>query len=104
MPVPDLIGNGTGFRTRLCARKYDMHVVVTRPLPDGERTAEVLRARGHSVLVAPLMRIEPVTAHVAGGWGGVIITSANAVTAIAGNPARERLIKLPLYAVGTRSA
>jgi uroporphyrinogen-III synthase len=45
-----------------------------------------------------------VATDFSGGWGGVIITSANAPGAIANHPAREKLIKLPLYAVGQRSA
>jgi uroporphyrinogen-III synthase len=81
-----------------------MRLVVTRPLADSERTAETLRARGHEVLVAPLMQVEPLAADVAGGWGGVIITSANAPGALAGSPACETLFKLPLFAVGRRSA
>ena len=81
-----------------------MRLVVTRPQADGERTAAALRARGHEVLVAPLMRVEPVAADLSGGWGGVIITSANAPGAIAGHPACEALLKLPLFAVGRRSA
>ena len=39
-----------------------------------------------------------------GNWGGVIITSANAAAAIAAHPARDALIKLPVFAVGKRSA
>jgi uroporphyrinogen-III synthase len=81
-----------------------MRVVVTRPQADGERTASVLRAHGHEVLVAPLMKIETVAADLSGGWTGVIVTSANAPAAIAGNAARDNLIKLPLFAVGRRSA
>jgi uroporphyrinogen-III synthase len=94
----------TGFRIRSCAGKYDMRLVVTRPQADSERTAAALRARGHEVLVAPLMRVEPVAANLADGWGGVIITSASAPGAIAGNPACQSLLKLPLFAVGRRSA
>lgn len=81
-----------------------MRVVVTRPQPDGERTAEALRARGHAVLLAPLMRVEPIDGDLAGHWGGVVITSANAPAAIAGNPARAALIARPVFAVGGRSA
>jgi len=81
-----------------------MRIVVTRPQVDAERTASVLRTRGHEVLVAPLMRVEPIAADLAGDWGAIIITSANAPSAIADNPAREALVKLPLYAVGHRSA
>jgi uroporphyrinogen-III synthase len=81
-----------------------MRVVITRPQADGERTATALRARGHEVLVAPLMRVEVIAANLAGEWGAVIVTSANAPNAIAQNPARDALIKRPLFAVGQRSA
>ena len=56
------------------------------------------------MLVAPLLRVEPVATDLSGTWGAVIITSANALGAVAGNPARETLVKLPLFAVGQRSA
>src|SRR5450756_2376011 len=81
-----------------------MRMVVTRPQADSERTAAALRARGHAVLVAPLLRVEPVAADLSGIWGAVIITSANAPGAIVGISARAALVKLPLIAVGQRSA
>ena len=81
-----------------------MRVVVTRPQSDGERTAAALRARGHDVLVAPLMRVEPVAADLGGRWGAIIVTSANAPNAIADNSARNSFNMLPLFAVGQRSA
>ena len=81
-----------------------MRLVLTRPQDDSERSALTLRARGHEVLVAPLMRIEPVAADLRPHWGAVIITSANAAAAIATHKIRDALIKLPLYAVGKRSA
>ncbi len=81
-----------------------MRIAVTRPQDDSERTATALRARGHDVLVAPLIQVEPVAAAIRGSWAAVIITSANAPGAIATHPARAALIKLPLFAVGRRSA
>ena len=81
-----------------------MYVLVTRPEPAAERTAAALIARGHEVWKVPLMRVEPVAADLSGHWGAVIVTSANAPAAIADNPAREALRKLPLFAVGERSA
>ena len=81
-----------------------MRVVITRPQPAAERTAAALAARGHDVWVVPLMQVEPVAADLSGDWGAVIVTSANAPAAIAGNPAREVLLALPLLAVGQRSA
>ena len=81
-----------------------MRVVVTRPEPDGKRTASALRALGHEVLVAPLMTVQSVAADLSGHWGAVVITSANAPGAIAGNTAKAILVTLPLFAVGQRSA
>jgi uroporphyrinogen-III synthase len=81
-----------------------MRVVVTRPQPQGKRTADALAARGHDVWEVPLMKVEPVEADLSGSWGAVIITSGNAPTAIAGNAAFAGLCKLPLYSVGRRSA
>jgi uroporphyrinogen-III synthase len=77
-----------------------MRIVVTRPQTDGERTAAALEALGHEVLVAPLMRIEPVAADLAGTWSAIVITSANALQAVR-TPADKTL---PVFAVGDRSA
>jgi uroporphyrinogen-III synthase len=81
-----------------------MRIVVTRPRVDGERTATALRARGHEVLVTPLMRIEPIAANFEGEWSGTIVTSANAANATRENSSGNALMKLPLFAVGRRSA
>jgi uroporphyrinogen-III synthase len=81
-----------------------MKIAVTRPQADSERTAKALRACGHDVLVAPLMRVEPIAADLGRGWAAVVITSANASRAILHHPARATLISLPVYAVGRRSA
>jgi uroporphyrinogen-III synthase len=79
-----------------------MRVVVTRPQADSERTAAALEALGHEVLVAPLMRIEPVAVDLAGTWSAIVITSANALQAV---PATADGVKtLPVFAVGDRSA
>jgi uroporphyrinogen-III synthase len=77
-----------------------MRIVVTRPQADGERTATVLEALGHEVLVAPLMRIEPVAVALAGTWSAIVITSANALQAAAA----PELKSLPMFAVGSRTA
>ena len=83
-----------------------MAVLVTRPHPDSEITAEGLRGRGFEVLLAPMLRFEPVAflddAEV--DYGAVIATSANALRAIEPQLAVSRLTKLPLFAVGERTA
>src|SRR5262249_61439308 len=83
-----------------------MRLLVTRPEPDGARTAAALRARGHDVMLAPLLSIEPeVEADLGSGpWDGVLITSASAARAIAAHPRIGELVDLPLFAVGRRSA
>lgn len=79
-----------------------MRVVVTRPQADGERTAAALEALGHEVLVAPLMRIEPVAVDLAGTWSAIAVTSANALQVI--GVKADRMKTLPVFAVGERSA
>lgn len=83
-----------------------MRLLVTRPEPDAERTAAALRARGHAVVVAPLIRIEAVAdAEIGNGpWGAILITSANAAPAVAAHARFEELRRLPVFAVGERSA
>ncbi|HEU4660322.1 MAG TPA: uroporphyrinogen-III synthase [Pseudolabrys sp.] len=81
-----------------------MRVVVTRPQPDGDRTAGALREHGHEVILAPLMRVETVDADLSGEFSAVIITSANALRASAGREQFATLTRLPLFAVGARSA
>jgi uroporphyrinogen-III synthase len=82
-----------------------VRLLVTRPEPEGGLTAARLRARGHEAVLAPLLRIEPVTDAVfgAGPWAGVVFTSANAVRAIAAHRRFGALAVLPAYAVGART-
>jgi uroporphyrinogen-III synthase len=82
-----------------------VRLLVTRPEPEGGRTAVLLRARGHEVWLAPLLRIEPVADPVfgPGPWAGVVFTSANAVRAAASHRRSSELAGLPAYAVGART-
>jgi uroporphyrinogen-III synthase len=83
-----------------------MAVLVTRPHPDGETTAASLRARGFQALSAPMLRFEPLPFHDEEDmqYGGVIVTSANALRGIEPQLAGSGLLKLPLFAVGEHSA
>jgi uroporphyrinogen-III synthase len=83
-----------------------MAILVTRPLPDGETTAAALRAKGFEVLLAPMLRFEPVAFHDDGDtrYGAVIVTSANALRAIETRLHDSPLLKLPLFAVGEHTA
>jgi uroporphyrinogen-III synthase len=83
-----------------------VRLLVTRPQPDAERTAAVLRGRGHAAVVAPLLRIEPVAEVELGGgsWAAILVTSANAAAAVARHRRFTELKNLPVLAVGERSA
>lgn len=80
-----------------------MRIVLTRPQADSERTAAALRAHGHDVLIAPLLRIETLPVELTQRYGAVVITSANAAAAIAVHPVQSVLKVLPVFAVGKRS-
>ncbi|WP_407177821.1 uroporphyrinogen-III synthase [Bradyrhizobium sp. STM 3562] len=79
-----------------------MAVLLTRPRPDNEASAARLRARGVDVLLAPMLRFEPVAFVDDPGvhYDAVIATSSNALRAIAAQLAQSRLTELPLFAVG----
>jgi uroporphyrinogen-III synthase len=83
-----------------------MAVLVTRPHPDAEATASALRAKGLEVLLAPMLRFEPVAFHddADAHYGAVIVTSANALRGIEPHLAGSRLLRLPLFAVGAHTA
>jgi uroporphyrinogen-III synthase len=83
-----------------------MAVLVTRPHPDNEATAASLRARGFEVLQAPMLRFEPLPFQddADARYGAVIVTSANALRGVGKHPAGQRLLELPLFAVGEHTA
>jgi uroporphyrinogen-III synthase len=83
-----------------------MHVLVTRPEPDARLEAEALVARGHQPVVAPLLRIEffygvPLELE---GAQALIVTSRNALRALADHEEREQALQLPVFAVGEATA
>ncbi|WP_027574168.1 uroporphyrinogen-III synthase [Bradyrhizobium sp. WSM1743] len=83
-----------------------MSILVTRPHPDNEATAESLRARGHLVLLAPALKFEPVAfrGESEAPYSAVLVTSANAIRAVAPQLPDLGLLELPLFAVGEHTA
>lgn len=83
-----------------------MSILVTRPHPDNEATAESLRARGHAVLLAPALKCEPVAFHgeSEASYGAILVTSANAIRAVTPQLRDLGLLGLPLFAVGEHTA
>jgi uroporphyrinogen-III synthase len=82
-----------------------VRILLTRPAADAERTAAALRTRGHDVILAPLLHIEILSDFLgAGPWSAILVTSANAVRAIARHPRRDELRGVPVFTVGKHSA
>jgi uroporphyrinogen-III synthase len=83
-----------------------MHLLVTRPEPDAERTAARLRQQGHQVTVAPVLRLEtmPEAAFGAGPFAALVMTSGNAARVILGHDRRDELLGLPVFTVGRQTA
>jgi len=83
-----------------------MRVLVTRPEIDARLEAEALTARGHEPVLAPLLEIEflgDVTLDLDGAQA-LIVTSRNALRALAAHEAFEQALALPLFAVGEATA
>jgi uroporphyrinogen-III synthase len=83
-----------------------MHVLVTRPEEDAAEFSAQLAALGHTVTVAPMLKVEvlPVAAEALQDVGGLVATSRNALRALAGSPALAAARALPLIAVGPGTA
>ncbi len=82
-----------------------MRLLITRPEAEAQRNAQTLRAHGHDVLLAAVLRIDPVPATIPDGpWSAVLMTSANAARSVAGHPAMEQLKGVGTFVVGARTA
>jgi uroporphyrinogen-III synthase len=83
-----------------------VRILLTRPEADAQRTAAALRARGHEVMIAPLLSIAILSdADLgAGPWAGILVTSANAVRAIAVHRRHDEIRGVAVFTVGERSA
>jgi len=83
-----------------------MRLLLTRPEPDAGREAAALTALGHDTVRAPLLKIEflsdvPLPLE---GAQAVVITSRNALRALASHPALDQVLELPVFAVGEATA
>src|SRR6266576_2292959 len=80
-----------------------MRLLVTRPHDDAVSFAELLRARGHIPIVAPIMDVRPHDGPPIAleGVQALLATSANGVRALT---LRTRKRNIALYAVGPQTA
>jgi uroporphyrinogen-III synthase len=78
-----------------------VQILITRPRADAEALARALEDRGHRVLLAPVLTIEPIRDLLPGldRVQAIVLTSANAVPALAGIAPRR-----PVFAVGAATA
>lgn len=82
-----------------------MRLLLTRPEPGIDATAQRLSALGHTWVRAPILRLEDTgTAIPAGSWDAIAFTSVNGVLAFARTPGTLGALHLPVYAVGSRTA
>lgn len=83
-----------------------MRILVTRPEPEADAMAVTLRAAGHEVLIEPMLTVAPVpdAALPREGVRALLVTSANALRALAQHPDLPSLTALPLFAVGDATA
>ena len=83
-----------------------MRLIVTRPEPDDQRTARALMRLGHEVILSPMLdvvidRDAPIPKRP---YQAVLVTSSNAVRALAGRAVRPVAVDVPLFAVGDQTA
>ena len=83
-----------------------MTLIITRPVRDAAPLKRRLEALGHEVCLAPLLTIaETIDAPIPRApYQAVLLTSANGARALAGHPARSRIIALPAITVGSQSS
>lgn len=83
-----------------------MRIWVARPEPGATRTGGRLIGLGHDPLVAPVLVVASNTAPPpAGPFAGILLTSANAVPALAALRAtRKAMLETPVFAVGSSTA
>ena len=83
-----------------------MRLIVTRPEPDASRTAQALVALGHAPILSPMLDVvaDPAAALPKRDFQAVLVTSGNAVRALAAHRERGRVEALPLLAVGDQTA
>jgi uroporphyrinogen-III synthase len=83
-----------------------MRLIVTRPEPDDDRTGRALIRLGHEAILSPMLDVaaDPKAPIPSRDFQAVVVTSSNAVRALAGRSDDAVPRTLPLYAVGDQTA
>ncbi len=83
-----------------------MRLIVTRPEPDASRTARALIRLGHEAILSPMLDIviDRNAKIPRRSYQAVLVTSSNAVRALAERAVRPVTVDVPLLAVGDQTA
>jgi uroporphyrinogen-III synthase len=83
-----------------------MRLIVTRPEPEATRTARALIRLGHEAILSPMLDIvlDSKAPIPAGAYQALVVTSSNAVRALAARADNKVARGLPLFAVGDQTA
>ena len=83
-----------------------VRMLVTRPEPDASDTASRLRALDIEPVIEPLLRTEILNTTLPDpeGFAALAVTSGNALRALHERGELHHFVKLPVYAVGERTA
>jgi len=78
-----------------------MHILITRPKLQANKTALALQSKGHTCDIEPLLTIEHIqTSQLKGDFKGLIITSSNVTSALSQLAAIDDLKPLPVLSTG----
>ena len=82
-----------------------MRLLVTRPEPDAGAQAAELRNLGHEPVLQPLLEFEALDFDQAAfsSADGLIVTSRNALRALAAKPGPEKIARCPVFCVGSET-
>lgn len=82
-----------------------MRILITRPEPAASQTAKRLQGLGHDAFVEPMLRIAYTGVPLPeGAFDAVAFTSINGVQALAAHAEAARVLSLPAFSVGPRTA
>jgi len=83
-----------------------MRLIVTRPEPGATRTARALIRLGHAAILSPMLDVvcDPQAPIPERAFQAVVVTSSNAVRALAARTDNAVARGLPLFAVGDQTA
>lgn len=83
-----------------------MRILVTRPQPQADKTADKLVAMGHEVVIEPQLVFEAMAVDPAAvqGYGVLAVTSARAIEALASHGGLDSLQQATVFCVGQATA